>query len=332
MPDRPDRPTLSDVAKAAFVSRPTASVAFTGRGRIDPQTREHVVQIAREMGYRPNLSARYFRGSGRAPLVAAAFSDMPDGSRVRTPRVFWVRAITAFISELGRDGISTVVIPRVSEANVELLPIEAMIAVGLDAKELAALDSIVEIVPIIAGGSTPNGPGVVAQLDPQYGAGIAAALDHLVDQGSERPALLLTDQPLSPMAVLEDAYDSWCFSHGVGPLRVRADDVGESMRDLILSGADSAIVAVDDRPPELEQVLDAITRAGLSIPGDFKLVLIADGLRGQMATPVLTTLDWSGRQAGVLAARVIRMGLETGVYEGMPVPFELISREAHAPS
>lgn len=328
MADRPGRPTLSDVANAAYVSRSTASVAFTGRGRIDEQTREHVLQVAREIGYRPNLSARYFRGSGRSPLVAAAFSGIPSGSSFRTPRVFWVRAITACINELGRGGISTVVIPRVSEANVESLPIEAIFAVGLDSEELAALDPIVDVVPIIIGGSTPNGPGVVAQLDPQYAPGISAALDHLAEQGSDRPALLLTEQPLSPTAVLEDAYVTWCAAHEVVPLRVRAGDVGESMRKLILSGADSAIVAVDDRLPELEQVLDAIARAGLDIPGDFKLVLIADGLRGQMATPALTTLDWSGRKAGVLAAQVIRQGLETGIYEGIPVPFELIHREA----
>ncbi|MER7083874.1 LacI family DNA-binding transcriptional regulator, partial [Saccharopolyspora kobensis] len=46
----PIRPTIADVARAAGVSRTTVSHALNGIGKVDPRTRERVVQAAAELG------------------------------------------------------------------------------------------------------------------------------------------------------------------------------------------------------------------------------------------------------------------------------------------
>ena len=63
-PDRPHRskaPTLADVARAAGVSRMAASGALNGgqRGsaRVSAETRERVLAVAEQLGYRPNATA-----------------------------------------------------------------------------------------------------------------------------------------------------------------------------------------------------------------------------------------------------------------------------------
>lgn len=51
-------PTLSDVALKAGVSMMTVSRVINNKGKVKPQTREHVLKIAAEVGYRPNYIAR----------------------------------------------------------------------------------------------------------------------------------------------------------------------------------------------------------------------------------------------------------------------------------
>ncbi|BCM93513.1 HTH-type transcriptional repressor CytR [Abditibacteriota bacterium] len=50
--------TIEDLAKKIGVSRSLVSMAFTGNGRISPQTRERILQSARELGYSPNPHAQ----------------------------------------------------------------------------------------------------------------------------------------------------------------------------------------------------------------------------------------------------------------------------------
>ena len=65
--------TLEDLAAALGMSRASVSRAFTGKGRIAPQTRERVLQMARELGYQPNPHAQRLAG-GRALNTVGLFS------------------------------------------------------------------------------------------------------------------------------------------------------------------------------------------------------------------------------------------------------------------
>jgi DNA-binding LacI/PurR family transcriptional regulator len=61
--------TSRDVAKAANVSQALVSRAFSGNGRIAPETRNRILAIAEEIGWQPNALARSMV-TGDAPLVA----------------------------------------------------------------------------------------------------------------------------------------------------------------------------------------------------------------------------------------------------------------------
>lgn len=67
--------TMSDVAKAAGVSRATASYALRGDPRIAPATADKVLQAAKTLRYTANLSARSLR-SGRNGVVAVAIFEL----------------------------------------------------------------------------------------------------------------------------------------------------------------------------------------------------------------------------------------------------------------
>ncbi len=64
-----NRVTSRDVARVANVSQALVSRAFTGKGRIAPQTRDRILKAASEIGWQPNALAASMV-TGDAPLVA----------------------------------------------------------------------------------------------------------------------------------------------------------------------------------------------------------------------------------------------------------------------
>jgi len=66
--------SLREVASAAGVSLATASLAMSGRGKLAAQTRHKVKDTARQLGFRPNASARTL-ASGRSNMLGVAVRD-----------------------------------------------------------------------------------------------------------------------------------------------------------------------------------------------------------------------------------------------------------------
>ncbi len=71
------RATSYDVARAAGVSQSAVSRCFAPGGSIAPKTRETVMRVAAELGYRPNALAQGLI-SGRTNLVAVLISSLTN--------------------------------------------------------------------------------------------------------------------------------------------------------------------------------------------------------------------------------------------------------------
>ncbi|MBI3828681.1 MAG: LacI family DNA-binding transcriptional regulator [Planctomycetes bacterium] len=66
--------TLKQIAEKVGVTPMTVSSALTGRGRVGIGTRERILQVAQELGYRPNASARATR-TGRFGCIGLLVSS-----------------------------------------------------------------------------------------------------------------------------------------------------------------------------------------------------------------------------------------------------------------
>ncbi len=71
------RPTSYDVAREAGVSQSAVSRCFAPGGSIAPKTRERIMQVATELGYRPNALAQGLI-SGRTNIVALLISNLTN--------------------------------------------------------------------------------------------------------------------------------------------------------------------------------------------------------------------------------------------------------------
>lgn len=68
--------TIYDIARTAQVSHATVSMALRGIGKIKPETRERILTIAREVGYRPNSNAVALK-SGTSRMITMLYMEHP---------------------------------------------------------------------------------------------------------------------------------------------------------------------------------------------------------------------------------------------------------------
>jgi LacI family transcriptional regulator len=90
----PKLPGIKEIARVAKVSIGTVDRALHGRARIDAATRDHVLETARQLGYRPNLAARslklsrQYRISVNLPLqIASFFGALQEGIQEAASRL-----------------------------------------------------------------------------------------------------------------------------------------------------------------------------------------------------------------------------------------------------
>ena len=69
--------TAADIAALCGVSQGTVDRALHGRGEIRPETKERILKVAAEYGYRPNISAQRLAG-GKSGLVGVVLFDLKN--------------------------------------------------------------------------------------------------------------------------------------------------------------------------------------------------------------------------------------------------------------
>ncbi len=86
------RPTLSDVAKRAGVSRSLVSLAIRGEGYVRAESREKIVRAAAELNYQPNMAARSL-ASAEAGYIGIVIGQVTNPLQAEIAR--WASVIAA---------------------------------------------------------------------------------------------------------------------------------------------------------------------------------------------------------------------------------------------
>lgn len=67
--------TIREISEKANVSVATVSKVLNGKGNVSDRTRQRILDIARELNYRPNLNARYLK-SGQSKTIGIITEDL----------------------------------------------------------------------------------------------------------------------------------------------------------------------------------------------------------------------------------------------------------------
>jgi DNA-binding LacI/PurR family transcriptional regulator len=182
--------TLDEVARAAGVSRATASRVFSGHPQVSRSARAAVERAAAQLGYVPNRVA-HSPAAGRSESVGVLVPE-PTSRLFSDPSL--PRLLSAIGRELSASGMQMVLFAPQSSADLERL--EQYLAGGhVDAVLLLALhdsDSLparlqARGIPMVFGGR-PRGTVHASYVEVDNQAGGRAATEHLVAQGRRRIA------------------------------------------------------------------------------------------------------------------------------------------------
>lgn len=315
-----NRVTLADVARAAGMSRTTASLVLSGRGdemRIAESSQERIRLVAAELGYRPNMiSAGLRSGTSRtigfiSDTVATSqlAGDMIKGALEGARR----HGHLLFIGEYEGD-----------EAERGRL-IDAMLDRQVDGVVMASMFTRERRVPKALAGRNvvllntlpeDGAAAVPAILPDELDAGRRAAR-LLLDQGHRGIHLIgagptLADVPRDTVAGrerLEGILDELSGA-GLTPASGRVLNIWlpvdgwKATSDLIASGVRSgAIIAFNDRIAF--GAYQAVAEAGLRVPEDFSIVSFDDHQLAGWVHPGLTTFAIPHFELGLRAVEAL---------------------------
>jgi DNA-binding LacI/PurR family transcriptional regulator len=305
------RPTLSDVAEHARVSRSTASLVIRAAPGPSATTRETVLAAAAELGYHPDTAAQALRRH-RSRLLGVLFS-VRDAFHADM-----VEAMYSAAEQRGYDIVLSAVAPtRGEQRAVQALRgsrCEGLILIGpcTSREDCAALGGQLPVV--VVGEQSRDAPVDVVRTADLEGA--RQAVDHLVELGHR--SILHIDMGRHPGAVeRRRGYRAAMRRHGLTRyMRVLPGDNTEAAgarvaRSLLDAGElPTAIFAGNDRCAV--GVLDLLRRAGVEVPYQVSVTGFDDSQLSRLAHIDLTTVRQDIERMAEFAVRAVAERLDAG--------------------
>jgi DNA-binding LacI/PurR family transcriptional regulator len=311
------RPTIVDVARAAGVSTAVVSYTLNGRRGVSATTRERVLRVADELGWRPATAARSLR-SGPAAAALVVVHDQPFGTRAAFP----LDLVTGALQTLGPDTLTLAVHVAGSPAHAAQLMdrwwterrYAAFVVTGvrIDDARLATLRSL-PAPAVVVGVAVDPAPATWQHVVLDDGDAFAQVGAFLADLGHRRIAMVAGSEHLVAPVRRAAALESALVRYGI-ELRTVAGDGPERASAVLrplLAAADrpTAIVTDDDATAGL--VLDVARRLGLGVPWDLSIVAGTDSPACYLTTPSLTAVPYPVEELGRATGWALRTALGT---------------------
>ena len=336
--------TMAEVAAAAGVSPTTVSHALRGLGRVDPATRQHVVEIAESLGYHPDPRARALR-RGHSNMLAVASSMHPAVSLGAARLGFYMDLAAVVVQSAFDAGYGVVLLPPMSPDHLHTLKdldVDGVVVVEPSAGDPIVTELDALRLPYVTMGlqRTGDDPAATHAVDFNATAAAELMLGHLAERGARNALLMVGDRRRPSYDASRTVYQKLAERHGwTAGIEVVSEGDGEQ-------GGYHRMLEVLDRPgPPIDAVaavvdafavgvVRAVAERGLVVPGDVMVVTRYDGLRARACVPPLTALDLRLDSAGDAAVRLLLSLLQqgdagTGEIPTLPAP-RLIARESTA--
>ncbi|MFF7438461.1 substrate-binding domain-containing protein [Streptomyces sp. NPDC008122] len=290
------RVRLVDVAREAGLSKTTVSAALNGTGRLSPEVREKARETARRMGYRPNATARQLR-AGRARLIGYVVGEFAATPWTFLESPYFARLTGATAATALRRGYAVVLLPAGSlQSEWADLSLDAVVVADPVADDPVVEGLLAAGIPVFTDRSVEGLPGAY-WVDVDAGGAVREALDHLWQQGSRRPVLVVPDSTTRFHTEVYAAHREWCAAHDLPERAVRVAEAGNGP---VVQGVETALAGEGrDRPDALlvvaeaspPLVLEAARRHGYEVPDDLLVVLVSEDATALHTQPPVTTLS-----------------------------------------
>jgi len=302
--------TIKDIAKQAKVARSTVSRALNNKGRMRNATRERIRQLARELGYHPNMNAK-----GLTTNKTGNIGIVINKRHRALPESFYdfygtiILGVEEAVEKQGYHLIFSTTdggpsVPRC----VEERRVDGVILMGCD----ICKDLILSLndTPLVLVDNHLDGVDSIA-IDNAGGA--YKAVEYLIRLGYRKIGFVA--ERLNDLSFKErfEGYKLALKEHG---LEYNGDLVAEgltppdygyaAMKKLLKRGTPQAIFAANDSAAA--GAIRAVKKKGLRVPRDIGVIGFDDGPTALHSVPPLTSIRvFREKMASIAAKRLIEL-------------------------
>ena len=327
--------TMSEVARRAGVSKATVSRVLNKTQSIAPETERRVLEIVQQLNYHKNVHARRL-ATGRSDLFGLVISEITNPYFHEIIRGFqaeaWDRGFDVVLCNTeytARQNQSA--IQKLIESDVRGV---AIMTSSLDKK--ATADLTASGVGLVFCNLSPAGK-LVSNVSIDYPRGIAQAIEHVVQLGHRRAAVIAGPEDNRTATTIRQALVAGLKQQGMNPLAVINSnyrvDAGASAVRAILSAPELPTVIFCGSDLIAMGAMNALEEAGVSIPEDVSVIGIDDISFAFLARPPLTTIRVPRERLGRIAFQALDKMLAMKRRKGSDcyLETELVVRKSTAP-
>lgn len=332
------KPTMKDVGVLAGVSQSTVSHVVNRTGKIPPETTKRVRDAIRQLGFRPNDTARNLRlqQSKTLGLITDRIATSPFGGKILlgAQTYAWERGYLLLVVDTGLD------------ADIEVAAVDAMLSRQVDGllyasmswREVDAPGGVSKVPTMLINAWSAREP-ILPSVVPDEVSGGRLAARVVISAGHRRIAFLGGPDDDQARIERERGFREEHEASGlaVDPGLIHTGDYHVdsayrlAIRLLTEPNPPSALVCGNDR-----MALGATMAAfsiGLRVPADLSIVGYDDQEEiADQITPNLTTVSIPHYEMGRTAAELLITAIDTGKPPaGTAIPGELILRDSVAP-
>lgn len=300
-PGRRGKPTSSDVAAAAGVSRSAVSFAFNNPQRIATATRERILAAAQELGYTPNTLARMLQSGATQSLGVL----LPQRLARIMENPYYSRFLMGVGQVCDQEGYTLLLTPPLQDSVLKAIPyaaVDGFIVCGLETDRGEVAELVRRDIPFVLIDSDryENAPSV--DVDDHGGA--REVTRYLLELGHRRLAVLSMDpgpeRPVrgyrGPLARRMAGITEALAENGLTMADVRLAEVPVTRTDgyratrALMTGAQppTAILALSD--VLAYGAVDALQELGVDVPGEVSVTGFDDLAESAWFRPRLTTV------------------------------------------
>ncbi len=344
--------TINDVARVAGVSKGLVSFALNDRPGVSAETRDRILAVARELDYRPSVSARSLstRTSYAFGLVIARDPEIL-GADPFFPS--FIAGVERVLTTEGRALVLSVVSDEQHEATVyRTLAADARVdGVFLtdlrhDDPRLALLQELGMPAVTLGRPATSRaqesadpsltGPSPFPAVVLDDTEGVAALAQHLLDLGHRRIAHVTGPRRMQHATRRGEAFARTLDAAGVASDLVLETDftaaAGASATDRLLALADAPTAIVYGNDPMAIAGIGIAHERGLRVPDDLSVAGFDDSELARYVYPSLTSVRTDPLSWGESAARMLLRLLAEGHADDIELePAHVVVRASTGP-
>lgn len=314
---------LKDIADVTGFSLMTVSLALNPRksgSRISDETRKKIIQVAREMNYTPNMSARILSG-GRSNVVGVMFNANVDGFyselQLRIDKALGERGYTGLYTFWrGYDEFDRA-LEVMRQFNV------CGILTGHDGK--ASFPK----VPVLCYGVRHDD---FESIYPCENEMIRCAVEYAVDQGYSRIGFVGQQNVGKRDCAFKSELKMRGLEEAFFSLEKRDENVSDGVTAFLKSGSNCEVLIFCNDQKAMEWMAELQSR-GIRIPEDVKVIGINNVKACQNVTPRLTSVDFGLEKLGdILVKRLFCKCNTTGSpREDIKLAVRIVERDSCPP-